>query len=122
MGNKQEELEATVLLESYDTVAIAETWWDESHNQSVAIKGYKLFRRDRRGRKGGAVALYVKEWIETPRIHSHPGVAQMLLAINSRTALLHSGTFTSTASCLRYLDFKDVSHSISKLQEAKILP
>ena len=26
MGNKQEELEATVLLESYDLVAITETW------------------------------------------------------------------------------------------------
>jgi len=29
-GNKQEELEATVLLESYDLVALTETWWDES--------------------------------------------------------------------------------------------
>ena len=34
MGNKQEELEATVLLESYDLVAITETWWDESHDWS----------------------------------------------------------------------------------------
>ena len=32
MGNKQEELEATVLLESYDLVAITETWWDKSHD------------------------------------------------------------------------------------------
>ena len=30
MGNKQEELEAIVLLESYDLIAITETWWDES--------------------------------------------------------------------------------------------
>ena len=47
MGNKQEELEATVLLESYHLVAITETWWDESHDWSAAINGYKLFRRDR---------------------------------------------------------------------------
>ncbi|PKU48463.1 glycerol kinase [Limosa lapponica baueri] len=65
MGNKQEELEATVLLERYDAVAITETWWDESHDWSVAIKGCKLFRRDRRRRRGGGVALYVKEWIES---------------------------------------------------------
>ncbi|PKU42630.1 mob kinase activator 3b [Limosa lapponica baueri] len=45
MGNKQEELEATMLLERYDIVAITETWWDEFYNLSV--EGYKLFRRDR---------------------------------------------------------------------------
>ncbi|PKU48939.1 glycerol kinase [Limosa lapponica baueri] len=30
----------------------------------MAIDGYKLFRRDRQGRRGRGVALYVKEWIE----------------------------------------------------------
>ncbi|PKU46235.1 hypothetical protein llap_3459 [Limosa lapponica baueri] len=65
MGNKQKEVEATALLESYDIVAITETWWDESHDWSVAIEGYKLFRRDRQGRRGGGFALYVKEWIES---------------------------------------------------------
>jgi len=46
MGNKQEELEATVPLESYDLVAITKTWWDESHDWSAATTGYGLFRRD----------------------------------------------------------------------------
>ena len=32
MGNKLEELEAVVWLESYDTVAITETWWNDSHS------------------------------------------------------------------------------------------
>ncbi|GAB0209318.1 hypothetical protein GRJ2_003397500 [Grus japonensis] len=61
MGNKQEKLEAAVQLENYDIVAITETRWDESHNWSAAMDGYKLFRRDRQGRRGGGVALYVKE-------------------------------------------------------------
>ncbi|GAB0207466.1 mitochondrial enolase superfamily member 1 [Grus japonensis] len=61
MGNKQEELEAIVQLENYDIVAITETWWDDSHNWSAAMDGYKLFRRDRQGRRGGGVALYVRE-------------------------------------------------------------
>ncbi|KAK4811271.1 hypothetical protein QYF61_023323 [Mycteria americana] len=52
MGNKQEELEAIVHQENYDMVAITETWWDDSHNWSAAMDGYKLFRRDRRGRRG----------------------------------------------------------------------
>jgi len=61
MGNKQEELEAIVLLESYDLIAIMETWWDESHDWNVTLDGYRLFRRDRRGRRGGGVALFL-EW------------------------------------------------------------
>ncbi|PKU31150.1 hypothetical protein llap_18546 [Limosa lapponica baueri] len=61
---QQEELEAILLQESYDVVAITETWWDKSYDWSVAIDGYKLFRRDRRERRGGGVALYVKKWLE----------------------------------------------------------
>jgi len=33
-----------MLLENYELVAITETWWEESHDWSVAIDGYKLFR------------------------------------------------------------------------------
>lgn len=32
MSSKQEELEATFLLESYDLVAYTETWQNESHD------------------------------------------------------------------------------------------
>jgi len=46
MGNK-EGLEATMLLESYGLVAITGNWWDKSHDWSVAIDGYRLFKRDR---------------------------------------------------------------------------
>ena len=61
MGNKREELEAIVRQGNYDVVAITGTWWDDSHNWSAATDGYKLFRRDRQGRRGGGVALYVRE-------------------------------------------------------------
>ena len=56
LGNKQKELEAAVLLENHDIVAVTETWWDDSHDWSVAIDSYKLFRRDRRER--GCCYLY----------------------------------------------------------------
>ncbi|KAK4810957.1 hypothetical protein QYF61_013365 [Mycteria americana] len=65
MGNKQEELEAVVHQENYDMVAITETWWDDSHNWSAAMNGYKIFRRDRRGRRGGGVALYIRECLDS---------------------------------------------------------
>jgi len=47
MGSKQEKLEAIVQEDSCGLVAITETWWDDSHNWSAAMDGYKLFRRDR---------------------------------------------------------------------------
>lgn len=53
MGNKEEELGAIVLLQSYNLVAITETWWNKSHDWSVTVDGHRLFRSDRRGRKEG---------------------------------------------------------------------
>ncbi|TRZ18418.1 hypothetical protein HGM15179_008659 [Zosterops borbonicus] len=32
-----------------------------THSWSTALDGYKLFRRDRKGRRGGGVALYIKK-------------------------------------------------------------
>ncbi|KAK4808554.1 hypothetical protein QYF61_009857 [Mycteria americana] len=86
MGNKQE-LEATLLLESFDLVAITETLWDESCDWHVAINGYRLFRRDRRGRSGGGVVLYTKKWIESKELslkNSHEQ-AESLWVIDSPT-------------------------------------
>jgi len=50
MGNKQEELEAIVEQDSYEMVAITETWWDDSHDWNAAMDGYKLFRSDSQDR------------------------------------------------------------------------
>jgi len=60
MGIKQEELETIVQQDSYDLGAITETWWDDFHDWSAAMDGYKLFRRDRQGKRGSEVALYVE--------------------------------------------------------------
>ncbi|RMC20263.1 hypothetical protein DUI87_01109 [Hirundo rustica rustica] len=64
MNNKHEELKAIVHQESYDMVAITEIWWDDSHDCSAAMDGYKLFRRGRCGRRGGGVALYIRESLD----------------------------------------------------------
>ena len=68
MGNKQEELVATAQMENYGLIAITETWWDELHDWSAVIDGYKLFRRDRQGRRGGGVALCAKTRIDCTHI------------------------------------------------------
>ena len=61
MGSKQEKLEAIVQEDSCGLVAITETWWDDSHDWSDATDDYKIFRRDRRGKRGSGVALYVRD-------------------------------------------------------------
>ena len=50
MGNKHKEPEMCVQLQGYDLVGITETWRDGSHDWSVAMEGYRLFRKDRLGR------------------------------------------------------------------------
>ena len=45
MSNTQEELEAIVQQENYDILAVTETWWDDSHNWSVAMNRYKTLQK-----------------------------------------------------------------------------
>lgn len=66
--NKQEELEGIVRQKSHDTVTVMETQWDDSHGWSSVLDVYKLFRRDRRGRRGGGVTLCVREALNTMEI------------------------------------------------------
>ncbi|KAK4824986.1 hypothetical protein QYF61_022512 [Mycteria americana] len=76
-----------MLLESYDLVAITETWWDESHDWSAAIDGYRLFRRGRQGRRGRGIALYIKKWIECEDLslkNSHEQVESLWVRIRNR--------------------------------------
>ncbi|RMC19437.1 hypothetical protein DUI87_04048 [Hirundo rustica rustica] len=71
MDYKQEELEATVQYQSYDVAAITEMWWDESRGWSTALDGYKLFGIDRKGRRGGGVALYIRAALDAISIETN---------------------------------------------------
>ena len=53
---------------NYDLVAITTTWWDHSHDWSAVMDGCKLSRRNRQGRKGGGVALYIKECFDVEEL------------------------------------------------------
>ncbi|RMC22210.1 hypothetical protein DUI87_00521 [Hirundo rustica rustica] len=71
--------------QSCDVVAIRETWWDESHGWSTARDGYKLFRRDRKGRRGGGVALYIKKALDTIGIETNEdGVEHLWVRIKGK--------------------------------------
>ncbi|GAB0192581.1 hypothetical protein GRJ2_003481800 [Grus japonensis] len=70
MGNKQEELETCARLQGYDLIGITETWWDRSYDWSVGMEEYRLFRKDRQGRQGGGVTLYVND--QPDGVHGAP--------------------------------------------------
>jgi len=62
--HKQEELEAIVQQDHYNLVTLTEMWWDNSHDWHALMDGYSLFRKDRPTRRGGGVALYVREQLQ----------------------------------------------------------
>ena len=66
VGNKQDELEICVRSQGHDHIAITETWWDSSHDWNAVMEGYVFFRKDRLGKRGGGVALYVREQLVYP--------------------------------------------------------
>jgi len=42
-------------------ITVTETWFKNKHDVCfTSLAGYTLFRRDREGRKGGGVAIYVR--------------------------------------------------------------
>ena len=55
------ELEADINNKGYDIVGITETWLGEEDGEEYNLEGYKLIRKDRIGKRGGGVALYVKD-------------------------------------------------------------
>jgi len=68
-------------------ISRTETWWDESHDWSVAIDGYGLFRRDRWGKRGGGVALYIKKLIQCEELSlkdSHEQIERLWVRIRDR--------------------------------------
>ncbi|GAB0204229.1 cAMP-dependent protein kinase inhibitor alpha [Grus japonensis] len=56
-------------LQGYDLVGNMEMWWDGSYDWSVGMEGYRLFRKDRQGRKGGGVTLYINDQLECMELH-----------------------------------------------------
>ncbi|GAB0190944.1 hypothetical protein GRJ2_001559700 [Grus japonensis] len=56
-------------LQGYDLIGITEMRWDGSYDWSVGMEGYRLYRKDRQGRQGGGVTLYVNDQLECMELH-----------------------------------------------------
>ena len=65
--NKIDLLRGLACVEKFDIIALTETWLDMSgkvFNPEVKIDGYTLFYKDRENRRGGGVALYVRDTLQ----------------------------------------------------------
>lgn len=79
-------------LEIYDLIALTETRWYELQNWNTASDGYKLFQKDRLGRRGRAVAVCVEEWIdceELPLSNSYEQIKGLWVKMKARTSKGH---------------------------------
>ena len=77
MGNKQDELKICVRSWGHDLVVITETWWDSSREWNAVMEGYVPFRRNRLGKRGGGVVLYVREQLECSQLQLGKGNGQV---------------------------------------------
>ena len=73
--NKLNELKALVDVFKPDIVAITETWFDDKTAGNIA--GYNVFRRDR-GSRGGGVAIYVSDQLESSDVTSDKLITQQV--------------------------------------------
>ena len=65
--NKIDLLRGLACVEKFDIIALTETWLDMSgkvFDPEVKIDGYTLFYKDRENRRGGGVALYIRDTLQ----------------------------------------------------------
>lgn len=60
IGNKEGELEVLVQSQGQDILGLSEMWWVGSQVWNAETNGYRLFRRDGQGRRGG-ITLDIRE-------------------------------------------------------------
>ncbi len=62
-----------------DIAGITETWADEEMvDAELAVKGFDMFRVDRRGRKGGGVLLYIREQLKAMLLDAPSGFEEQV--------------------------------------------
>ena len=54
-----------VCLQGCDVIGITETRWGGCHDWNVGIAGYKLFRKNRQGRRRGGLAIYISDQLKS---------------------------------------------------------
>ena len=70
--NKKTELNIMVVDIKPHIIGITESWANNDiTNAELGLEGYVMFRKDRIGRKGGGVLLYIKDTIPADEVQLH---------------------------------------------------
>ena len=80
-GETFSELKCLTAQENFDIITIAETFLDTVNIDLVCeyqLQGYKLFNRDRINRRGGGVAIYVKNCLNPTLITHHNNNSEII--------------------------------------------
>ena len=73
LAKKIDELTVISSLRNPSVICITETWLSEEvEDYLIAIPGYRMFRTDRKGRRGGGTAIYVKSHLNVQRLEALP--------------------------------------------------
>lgn len=79
MRNKVFYLQALLLMDSFDIVAITETWLDSDfRDHELLMDGFNIFRKDRQSQRGGGVLLAVRNHLPCSRRSDLEVEAEML--------------------------------------------
>ncbi|KAJ7423789.1 hypothetical protein BTVI_08759 [Pitangus sulphuratus] len=99
-------MEAIVKQESYDAVPITEMWWDDIQEWSAAMDVYKLFRKDRQGRRASGVARYVKECFKRIELKASDDKIECLWSFKTKAGMSLVVTYKIQGfNEVKYIDF-----------------
>lgn len=55
---------------NHDLVAITKAWWNHSYAVEAAVEGSKFFGRDKQGRRGCELSLYIKKHFDAVELEA----------------------------------------------------
>lgn len=89
LSNHLDELRGLINGTDLHVIAVSETWFKPKHNDNLlAIHGFNLLRHDRKNKRGGGVALYIKKDLSHRIIRkSHPNAISEFLIVELSNGL-----------------------------------
>ena len=92
--NKQDDLGRILSENDIDVALLCETWLNESNTHRVHISGYNFIHKNRQNRKGGGVAIFIKNCLKHRKLNIElPDMESISVEIKTDT---NNMTFCST--------------------------
>ncbi|MES9994358.1 MAG: reverse transcriptase family protein [Candidatus Thiodiazotropha sp.] len=94
ISNKIDILESE--LSNFDIICLTETWLDgRTSNDTISLKEYNLYRRDRVGDNHGGICVYVKQNVHSRRRHDIelPNIECVWVEVSTHNKKILLGTF-----------------------------